>query len=178
MTVHWWNTDKVVERLADGQVSEQEAMRYAMISAGLYTQAIYFATWFGGYRSWLLIYEFLVVTIISLVGVRECFNANGGAQGADFLKRLSVISVPVGIKLVQVGTAFGQVAYFGFPYVVTPTTFRDPAFVYQLFSFAFAAAFMFINYWRVATHLARLLRIEHSHPAAQRTLRDVAAQHP
>ena len=177
MTIHWWNTDRIVERLADGQVSEQEAVRYAMIGAVLYTQAIYFATWFGGYRSGLLIYEFFVVTIIALVGVGECFKANGGAQGTDFLKRLSVISVPVGIKLALVGSTFGQVAYFGFPYVVTPTTFRDPVFVYQLFSFAFAAAFTFIYYWRIAMHLARLLRIERSNPGVQGTLRDVAAQH-
>jgi hypothetical protein len=178
MTIHWWNTDKVVERLAEGSVSEQEAMRYAMISAVLYTQATYFATWFGGYRSWLLIYEFFVVTIIALVGVSECFKANGGVQGVDFLKRLSVIGVPVGIKVALAGTAMGQIIYFSFPYVVTPTSFRDPAFVYQIISFAFAASFMFIFYWRLALHLSRLQRRERSNPAVQGTLRDEAAQRP
>ena len=178
MTIHWWNSDKAVERLAHGLVSEDESVYYAMISAFLYTQATYFATWFGGYRSWLLIYEFLVVTAIALVGVRECFKANGGPQGVDFLKRFSVISVPVGIKVVLAGTVLGQVFYFGFYYVVTPTTFRNPAFVYQLFSFAFAGAFMFIFYWRVATHLSRLLHKERSNPAVQGALRDKAAQRP
>ncbi len=153
-------------------------MRYAMLSAVLYTLATYLATWFGGYRSWLLIYEFFAVTIIALVGVNECFKANGGSLGVDFLKRLSVISVPIGVKLFIASIVLGQTAYFGFPYIVTRETFRDPGFVYQLYSFAFAAVFMFIYYWRIATHFSRLVVRAHSHPAVQGALRDEAAQRP
>jgi len=162
MTIHWWDTEKLIAQLAEGSVSENEAMRYAMIGAVMYTQAIYYTIWLGGDRSWLLVYEFVVVAIISLVGVSECFKANGGARGADFLKRLLVIGVPVGIKFALASTVLGQIAYFGFPYVVTPASFRDPAYVYQLYSFAFAAAFMSIYYWRIATHLARLLHRQRS----------------
>lgn len=178
MTIHWWNTDALVERLAAGHVSESESLRYAMINAVLFTQATYYATWGGGYRSWLLLYEFIVVTIISVVGLAECFKANGGVHGTDFLKRLSVISVPIGIKVALAAIVLGQVSYFGFGYVVTPTAFRNPAFVYELYSFAFAAAFMFIFYWRVASHLSRLRLRERSNTALQGTLRDEAAQRP
>lgn len=178
MTIHWWNTDKVVEKLADDRVSEDEAVRYAMIGAVLYSQGMYFALWLGGYRGWFLIYEFLVVTIIALVGVVECFKANGGAQGVDFLKRLSVISVPIGIKVTLVGTVLAQIGYFGFPYIITPLSFRNPAFVYDLYSFVFASAVMFIYYWRIATHLSCVSRRERSNPAVQGPLRDEAAQRP
>ncbi len=172
MTIHWWDTDKVVARLAEGRVSEREAARYAMLSAVQYTLATYLATWYGGYRSWLLIYEFLVVTLIALAGVRECFKANGGSQGVDFLKRLSVISVPVGIRVLLASIALGQISYFGFPYVVTPVTFRDPVFVYQLYSFAFACAFMSIYYWRITTHFSRLVPRGRSNPTVQGALCD------
>ena len=158
MTIHWWDTDKAVEELAEGNVSEQDALYYAMIGALMYTQASYYCTWFGGSQSWLLIYECIVVAIISVVGVNECFKANGGAQGADFLKRLSIISVPVGIKVGVAGIFVGQAAYFGFPYIVTTENFRDPGRAYHLFGFVQGTAFMFIFYWRMTTHFSRLRR--------------------
>lgn len=169
MATHWWNTDKLVQRLADESVSEDESLRYALINAVLYTQAVYYAAWGGGYRGWLLLYEFLAVTIISLVGLAECYKANGGAQGAQFLKRFSVISAPIGIKVSLAAIALGQVGYWGFSYIVTPSTFRNPAFVWELYSFVFAAAFMFIFYWRVAVHLASVIRIQRSNPPLQGT---------
>ena len=178
MTIHWWNTDEAVEKLADGLVSESESVRYAMLSAVLYTQGTYIAIWYGGNRGLLLVYEFLVVTIIALVGVVECFKANGGAQGVDFLKRLSVIGVPIGIKVALVATVLGQVGYFGLPYVITPLSFRNPAFVYDLYSFAFSSSVMFIYYWRITTHLSRVSRRERSNSAVQGTLRDETAQRP
>lgn len=168
MTIHWWNTDRIVERLAEGSVSEVESSRYAMIGVVLYFQATYFATWFGGYHSWLLIYEFFVVTAIGLVGVNECLKANGGAQGFDFLKRFSIISVPVGLKVALVATAIGQVVNYGFPYVVTQTTFRNPTFVYQLFAFSLSAAFAFIYYWRITIHLARIAKGQSSNMSVER----------
>lgn len=162
MTIHWWNTDKLVRRLASGGVSEAESLRYAMINAALFTQATYYAGWGGGYRGWLLLYEFIAVTVISLVGLSECYKANGGPQGADFLKRLSVVSVPIGIKIAVAAVLLGQLGYWGFGYVVTPSSFRNPAFVYELYSFAFACTFTFIFYWRITIHLAALATIQRS----------------
>ena len=164
MAIHWWNTDELVDRLAAGGVSESESLRYAMINAVLYSQAIYYAIWVGGYRGWLLLYEFLAVIAIALIGLTECYKANGGPNGAEFLKRLSVIAVPVGIKLAVASVVLGLVGYWGFGYVVTPTTFRNPAFVWELYAFAFAAVFMFVFYWRIAVHLAAVVRIQRSKP--------------
>lgn len=164
MTIHWWNTEKLVQRLVEGRISEAESLRYAMINAVLFTQATYYAAWGGGYRGWLLLYEFIVVTAISIVGLSECFKANGGPQGVDFLKRLSIISAPIGIKVTLAAVLLGQMGYWGFGYVVTPAAFRNPTFVWELYSFAFAAFFMFVFYWRVAVLFARVVRIQRSNP--------------
>src|SRR5258705_4276 len=87
MAIHWWHMDKLVKELSEGRVSEDQSLKYALISAALYCEGTYYATWFGGYRSWVLLWEFLVVVVISLIGVHECFKANGGATGSHFLKR-------------------------------------------------------------------------------------------
>lgn len=102
------------------------------------------------------------MAIISLIGVSECYNANGGPKGADFIRRLFVIGVPVGIKFAIASMALGQIAYFGFPSVVTTASFRDPGYVYELFLFAFSTVFMALYYWRIATHLTHVLERQRS----------------
>jgi hypothetical protein len=53
-------------------------------------------------------------------------------------------------------------AYFGFPRVITQVNFRDPYFVYQLFSLFVAGAFTVLYYWRIAFHLSRVTKLERS----------------
>jgi len=73
MAIHWWRTDRLVDDLAADRVTERESLWYAMISAALYFEALYYTNWFGGYRSGMLLLEFVVVTAIGLVGLTECF---------------------------------------------------------------------------------------------------------
>ena len=169
MAIHWWQTDRLVQELAGDGVSEDQSLRYAMISAVLYFQAIYYSLWFGGARSWLLLIEFVAVTVIAFIGLQECFKANGGSRGHHFLKRLCCLGVPIGLKVVIASTIAGQVMYFGFGRVITQEHFRDPYFVYQLTSFFFASTVTVIYYWRVAHHMAGIAKRERSNPLMQPT---------
>lgn len=153
MRIHWWRTEALVQELGDGQVGERESLVYAMLSALLYFQAVYYAIWFGGTQSAMVIAEFLAVTLIAFAGLYECFKANGGAAGHEYLKRLYCLGVPVGIKVSLATVALGQAIAFGFAHVVRPQDLRDPAFAYQLLSFFFAGAFTVLYYWRVARHM-------------------------
>lgn len=156
MTIHWWRTEALVRELAEGRVGERESLAYAMLSALLYFQAVYYGIWFGGTQSAMVIAEFLAVTLVALAGLYECFKANGGAAGTDYLKRLYCLGVPVGIKVSLATVVLGQAIAFGFGRVVRPQDFRDPALAYQLLSFFFAGAFTVLYYWRVARHMRRL----------------------
>jgi hypothetical protein len=156
MAIHWWNTERLVKQLASNSLTQADAAKYMMVSAALYTQANYTAIWFGGYRSWALIAEFAMVLVIALIGVHECYKANGGAEGTDFLLRFCAIGIPVAVKLAVAGLIIGQGFYLAFPYVVTTSTFRDPSFIFQFFGFVYGLSVTFIYYWRVAFHLKAL----------------------
>jgi hypothetical protein len=156
MAIHWWRTDRLAEELAKDAVSERQSLWYGVISTILVVEATYYATWFGGYQSWLLLVEFAVVCVITVLGLQECYKSNGGAGGSHFLKRFICLGVPVGIKLLIASTAIGQVAYFAFPVVVTHESFRNPYFVYQLFSFFIVGVFAVVYYWRIAHHMERI----------------------
>ena len=144
--------------LRNNAVTDREGAGYMMLSAFLYTQANYSALWFGGYRDWAFLFEALMVLLISVIGVHECFKANGGDMGVSFLMRFCALAVPIGVKIAVVGMALGQAVYYGFPYVVGHGTFRDAAFVYRVISFTMALTFTFVYYWRIAYHLAAIRR--------------------
>jgi len=169
MTIHWWRTDKLVEDLALGKVSEVQSLRYAMISALLIAALQYYAYWLGGERGWFLGMEFVAVCVISLIGLGECFKANGGPSGADFLRRMYCLGVPMGLKISLVSIVVGQVMYFGFPRVVTTTSFRNPYFVYELAVFFVMGVLTVSYYWRIAYHLGRIASAERSNPLMQPT---------
>lgn len=153
--IYWWRTERLAAALAEGRVGERESLAYAMLTALLYFQAVYYGIWFGGTQDWMVIGEFAAVTLIAFAGLYECFRANGGAAGADYLKRLYCLSVPVGIKVTLASVILGQAIALGFGRVAQMQQWRDPRFAYELLSFFFAGALTAVYYWRVAHHMAR-----------------------
>ena len=146
----------MADDLANDRVSEAQSLWYAIISSIMYYAAIYVSIWFSGYRSWLLIIEFLVACIIVVIGVQECFKANGGTDGRHFLKRMYCLGVPIGIKTFLLSTAIGHVLQYGFPRIVTTESFRNPYLVFQLLSYFFAGLLAVIYFWWIAYHLKRV----------------------
>jgi hypothetical protein len=169
MPIHWWRTDILVGELALDQVSEDQSLRYAMISAVLATSTLYYAYWVGAERGWLLLMEGAAVCVISLIGLSECFKANGGSNESHFLKRLYCLGVPIGVKVSLASLVVAQVFAFGIPRIVTTTSFRDPFFVYQLATFFVMGILTVCFYWRIAHHMARVAKPERSNPLMQPT---------
>lgn len=158
MAIHWWRTDRLVDELAQDRISEQQSLWYAAISMIMYFEAIYYAMWFAPPRSWILMAEFVAACVIAVIGLQECLKANGGAKGSDFLKRLYCLGVPIGLKIALFGFIAGQIIYFVFPILVTTESFRNPHFVYQLYSFVFVGMLNFAYFWRIAHHMARITK--------------------
>jgi hypothetical protein len=153
MSFHFWHTDRLAKELAANSMSERSACQYTMLGTVIYTLTTYTSLWFGAMRDWDFFFELVFVLVVSLVGVRECYKANGGSEGTQFITRSSVLSVPIGLKLALAGTALGQGLYFAAPYFFGSSVLRDPELVYRYISFLVPVAFTFIFYWRIAHHL-------------------------
>jgi hypothetical protein len=153
MSIHLWRTERLARDLAADRVSEQSAAHYMMVGAALYVQANYSALWFGAYRDWAFFFELALVLVISVIGVNECYKANGGAEGTQFITRLCALAVPIGLKLAVLGIVLGQGFYYASPHLLGNAAFRDPALVYRYVSFLMPVAFTFIYYWRIAHHI-------------------------
>jgi hypothetical protein len=156
MTIHLWHTTRLRAELANNSVSERDAASYMLVAAGVYTYTFYAAGWFGGYQHWTVLFEAVMVAAISLVGTYECFRANGGAQGTQFIHRFCALSVPVGLKFAVVSAALALFMFHGIHLVVTPAAFRDPAFVIRVTWFTLNLALAFAFYWRLVHHITAM----------------------
>ena len=88
--IYLWRTDRLVNVLVNEQLTETDSRNYMVVSALIYTYIIYSGLWFGGSREWMLLFEAVMTLGICVVGINECFKANGGSAGTQFLIRLRV----------------------------------------------------------------------------------------
>ena len=169
MAFRFWNTAAIVRDLSVEQVSEADAVKYAVATGLSWTLANYYSAWVGGYRGWILVYELITVLGVTTLGTYECFRANGGVEGKNFLRNFACVGWPIGFKLLLLGVVIGIAMYYGFPLWVG-ATFRDPAFVYMVISF-FVSVFLAVAfYWRISVHLATLRTKTRSNLSMEPTL--------
>ena len=160
MTLHLWRTELLDRDLAADRVSEHDAMQYMLVGAFLYVQANYSALWFGAYRDWVFFLELVVALAVSLIGVNECFKANGGREGRQFITRFCALAVPVGVKVALLGVVLGQGFYYASPYLLERGGFRDPELVYRYVALVMPISFTFLYYWRLAYHLGKVRALQ------------------
>lgn len=167
MAVHLWRTDKVVDDLARGGVSEHDSAVYVLISLLVANSITWIAAWQGADHNWLFALEILITAAIVFLGVSECFQVNGGRDGIDFIKRFMCISVPVGIKVCLASLFLGHLMYWAYGRRALHTLFHDPGFVYDLWVLVLMTSSAFVTFWRIYVHLKRLRRAERSNLSLQ-----------
>jgi uncharacterized membrane protein len=160
MAIHIWRTERLARELLNDELTELDSMRYIIISAVVYAIASYWSLWFGESRDWTFFFEMLMVIVITVIGVHECYKANGKERGKHFLKRYFALSVPIGVKLAIFSTAFGYWVNYAFPYIAGQGAFRDPGFVHRFVFFAIALAWTFTFFWRIAHHIESIRAAE------------------
>lgn len=175
MNVHLWNTRAVARDLLQGRVSELDACGYLAGLSLLFCADYYLAVFVVPPIDWMLLYEFVVVATITLVGLRACFLANGGSAGKDFIFRFTCISLPINIKLALFGWAFVFINYKYPELAVDALTFADPNQVWIGITIFWLVAFTSIFYWRVWHHLRLLHDAQQGVPGATPPLRGGAA---
>ena len=158
--IHLWRTENLARELANNTLSERDSAHYMMASAIIYTYLSYAGLWLAGGKDWMLFVEAALVICVSLIGINECFKANGSIVGKLFLTRFCALSVPVNFKLALLGVALGLATNYGFPHIVTESNFRNPDLVYRISSVVIAFICTVLSYWRIAHHISSIRSFE------------------
>src|SRR4051812_14096445 len=93
--------DKALAReLAHGRVSEREKAHYLLGGWLLYTAIGYSTVVFSNAgRTWLGLFEFLVVAIVAMTGFKWCYDLSGGDNERTFVVDFTCLLVPLTIKI-------------------------------------------------------------------------------
>ena len=159
MSIDLFNTFRVRRALAEQNVTERQSFEYAVASGVLGLVYGYWSGYVGWKVDWFSAYEILVAVGILFVGLKECFRANGGDAGADFLKRLYVLNVPLGLKIFALNVIVFFASWYLFPLVITRDVFRDPSLVWQIYSFVWTNGLTVVYFWRMHAHLGAVRRM-------------------
>ncbi len=158
MKLRVWNSAGVARDLAAGHVSEGDSFAYFVGSSVLLLVEGYVGTLIGTDIDWLLLYEFFVALVITVVGLRACYLVNGAGSGKDFLVRFICISLPVSVKLALVSWVL-YVLFHLFPNpFLDPFLFVNEERAWALFSFLWVAGFTGAFYWRVWFHMRSVVQ--------------------
>ena len=147
----------LAKELGQNQVTEKTGMMYFLVSSLLILFATYYALWWGVERDWLFYIEFLVLTLITIVGCLKAFDANGANEGVAFVERAVCLSVPAGVRVNLLSIFFGLILYFSGQSIFDYASFSDPLRAYTIVSYTGFVAFS-IYFWWLLVYGFRVVR--------------------
>ncbi|MFI0376533.1 MAG: hypothetical protein ACH253_10220 [Candidatus Thiodiazotropha sp.] len=152
------NITALAKDLANDEISEKKGMHYFLASSLLILFVTYYSMWWGVVRDWIFYFELVIVAVITVFGCLNAFEANGGNEGRDFVKRAVCLSVPAGVRVNVVSVLFGLGLYLSAGQIFTSISFGDPSRAYMLISYAGFVGFNIYFWWLLVNGFQRVLQ--------------------
>lgn len=155
--MHFWLASPLAKKLSTGQVSERQGMHYYLASSLLALIQMQYSLWWGPRSGWLFYFEFLVLAVITCVGVVQCWKVNGGKE---FVFRVICLSLPAGVQVFVLSLVFGLALQFNAESLFDPVSFRDPGRAYDLVSYAGFIGLAIYFWYVIYKNLAKISEAE------------------
>ena len=93
-------TERLVQDLAHKRVSPRDKAYYLLAGFVIPLVFSYSTLTFANQgRDWLGAFEFLMLTVITIIGMQRSFEAGGADSNPDFVAEFTCLSVPLSIKI-------------------------------------------------------------------------------
>ncbi len=142
--------------LRDDSISQTEEVRYWLVSSLVWLFYAYHSGFVGLHFNWFLTYDVVTAVIILWVGLHEALKANGGNAGRDFVCRLAILGVPLGLIVLLASQVCYWFGWYLFPLVFDSRSFREPALAWQIVNFVIFNGIQIWFWWRIHHHLTIL----------------------
>lgn len=144
--MYFWKTRLLAEHLKQNLLAEDHFKNYYLASTIFNVVFMYVAMLLSRENMLLLIVEAFAVLIVTVLGIKVAFKANGGVLGTRFMEKVVSLSFPLLIKTlvvsVVVGVAIGLGALSG-----VERTYLEWANAISV------VAIQILFYWRLTTHI-------------------------
>jgi len=156
--IRFLRTRELTEELVNDELKERDTLHYYIANTILWTLFSYLGPYFAKF-GWDLLFQIALDVIISIVGLVECFKANGGDAGRRFLVRAVCLSFPIALKVNLISTILGYGTYFIFFKAVDRTIFHDPERLYRIVAYLWGPATTAIFFWRLWYHFSLMKQL-------------------
>ena len=106
--MYFWKTQQLADDIKNNKISEKSKMYYYLIMMVLLNLAIY-SFLIGDLNAvdmTIVIGEMLSIITVTITGILITFKTNKGQEGADYMARMTMLGLPIGIKVLVFTTIF------------------------------------------------------------------------
>jgi hypothetical protein len=156
MSFHPLSASRTREALREDAISQRDELRYWLLSSLIWLFYLYHAGWAGLQLNWFVLYDVVIAVAILWIGLNEAFKANGAEAGQDFVRRVVLVGVPLGVVVLLASQVLYWASWQLFPLVFDHRSFRDPSLAWQVMNFVIFNGIQAWFWWRICHHLALL----------------------
>ena len=167
-------TSSLAQELADGTVPQATQALYLLCGWLFYALAGYSTlVYSNASKTWLGLFEFLVIAVIGIFGVLYAYKMNGGGEGKQFVVRFTCLLLPVSVNVYVIMWSLYHLLAWGFKTAIPSMSFTSEQAANQfirivqhdlpwVITFAFVALTQLFIFLRISHHLAVISRKEKS----------------
>jgi len=172
MKVHLFNSSALAYELANDELPEGAQAMY-LVGGWVISLIANYSTliYSNASRNWFGLSEFIVVLLISIIGLRFAYKCNGGKQGKDFVLRFVCLSLPVGMNTYLGVWGLFHVSGWIFRENFSRLSFSSKEtadgflfFSEQILPYAITLLFVSLSVtvllWRISYHLSRITTLK------------------
>lgn len=156
MSFNPFSAKRTRQALGDSSISQSNELHYWIFSSVIWLFYVYHASWVGMQRNWYVLYDVFTAVAILWIGANEAFKSNGAMKGRDFLRRVFLLGVPLGVSVLIASQLLYWISWYVFPIVFNQQSFRNPEAVWQILTFVLFHGIQIWFWWRTCFHLRAL----------------------
>ena len=148
--MYFWNTAKLIDDLKHDRLNDGHFKNYYIASSIFMLLALFAIEISPAQNTLYSSISFLINLIVLLLATNSIYKVNGGAQGKDFLNRITSLMLPIFIKQLLIFIVLSVIVYtfigliYGFAYFdQAETPFLD------LVDMILGILVMITIYWRI-----------------------------
>ena len=149
--MYYWNTKELADQIKEGSVSEKEKKNYFIVISIIVTLSAYSVIG-SEITNPMGIFVMIVLDIlITIFGINITFNTNQGNEGSDYIARVTMLSLPILIKLCVFGVIIIVCVL-----IAAGASEKAEVNLDQWPMVLLSAVFGLIYFWRINVHLRRM----------------------
>lgn len=144
-----WNTNKLVQALKSGNVTERDFKNYYLASSIIMLVSYYLATAIPVENTTMVLIEAIGSIGITIFGIDFVFRCNGGDSGSHFLNKALSLSLPLMAKAIVAGFCVG----------IALAILEETSLAKQAVEIIYTGLVLLIQlvfFWRLAVHVQRV----------------------